>query len=333
MTCRSCRDRAADGCLDRTGTAPAPEYTPFVYVVYDLEPDRSVTMNVLPPHHPFVKAFGLAQRRWLNAAAKVIVLGEYMGEHLTRTYGVPPQNIEAISVGSDPDEIVPGPKASRFRAQHGISGFLVLYSGNFGRYHNFDTLLNAAGMLKETHPQISFALVGDGAQKSHIMQRVAEEELTNVRLFEFVAKEDYADLLASADLSFVTLEPGMEGLCVPSKFYSILASGRPVLATVSPLSEVARVIDEAQAGVHMEQSATDALTAAVVRLSEHPDETARMGRNARHVLEDQYSMREVARRYYAVLQAACRPQEAAPLPVLPPTVAEHRSTAETSSDK
>lgn len=306
--------------------------TPFVYIVYDLEPDRSVTMNVLPPSHPFVRAFGAAQRRWLNAAAKVIVLGEYMGEHLTRTYGVPPENIEAISVGSNPDEIVPGPKASRFRAKHAISGFLVLYSGNFGRYHNFDTVLDAARLLKDTHPQISFALVGDGAQKAHIVQRIASEELTNVRLFEFVAKEDYADLLASADLSFVTLEPGMEGLCVPSKFYSILASGRPVLATVAPLSEVARVIDEAQAGVHMEQSATEALAAAVVRLSEHPDEAARMGRNARRVLEDQYSMREIARRYHAVLEAACRPQGAAPVSPHLSTI-DHLSTAETSSDK
>ncbi len=301
--------------------------TPFVYIVYDLEPDRSVTMKVLPKKHLFVLAFGAAQRRWLNSAAKVIVLGEYMGEHLTRTYGVPPQNIEAISIGSDPAEIVPSAKSSRFRAKHEISGFLVLYSGNFGRYHNFDTVLDAAGLLRDTHPQISFALVGDGAQKAHIAQRVAEEALSNVRMFDFVAKEDYADLLASADLSFVTLEPGMEGLCVPSKFYSILASGRPVLATVSPLSEVARVIDEAQAGIHMEQSATDALAAAVVRLSEHPAEAEQMGRNARRVLEDQYSMAEVARRYYAVLQASCPPQSSAPVP------APHLSAAETSSEK
>ena len=307
--------------------------TPFVYIVYDLEPDRSVTMKVLPPKHPFVQAFGAAQKRWLRSAAKVIVLGEYMGEHLTRTYGVPPENIEAISIGSNPTEIVPGPKASRFRAVHGISGFLVLYSGNFGRYHNFDTVLDAARLLRDTHPQISFALVGDGAQKSHIVERVAAEELTNVRLFDFVAKEDYADLLASADLSFVTLEPGMEGLCVPSKFYSILASGRPVLATVSPLSEVARVIDEAQAGVHMDQSATEALAAAVVALSEHPAEAERMGRNARRVLEDQYSMAEVARRYHAVLQAACRPQNASSLPVPHLSPAEHLSTADHSSEK
>ncbi len=286
--------------------------TPFVYIIYDLEPDRSVTMKVLPERHPFVRVFGAAQRYWLQAAEKIVVLGEHMGEHLTRTYGVSAQKIAAIPIGSNPDEIVPGPKASRFRAAHGIDGFLVLYSGNFGRYHNFDTVLDAAGMLRDTHPQISFALVGDGAQKAHIAGRVAGESLSNVRLFEFVPKSEYGDLLASADLSFVTLEPGMEGLCVPSKFYSILASGRPVLATVSPLSEVARVIDEADAGVHMEQSESARLAEAVVALSEDPDRAARLGRNARRVLEEQYSMARVARQYHAVLGAACRRPEAAP---------------------
>lgn len=307
--------------------------TPFVYIVYDLEPDRSVTMKVFPPKHPFVRVLQSAQRRWLNAAAKVVVLSEYMGEHLTQAYGVPQKNIASISIGSDPQEIVPGSKSSRFRARHGISGFLVLYSGNFGRYHNFDTVLDAARLLRDTHPQIGFALVGDGAQKGHIVQRVTDEALSNVRLFDFVAKEDYADLLASADLSFVTLEPGMEGLCVPSKFYSILASGRPVLATVSPNSEVARVIDEAQAGIHMEQSATERLAAAVVALSEDPAEAERMGRNGRYVLEEYYSTAEAARKYYAVLQAVCRPSGNIPLSVSPLSTADHLSTADTAPEK
>ena len=278
--------------------------TPFVYIIYDLEPDRSVAMKVFSQNHPAAQLFRWGQRRWLHSAAKVIVLGKSMGEHLSRNYGLPPQKIEAIAIGSNPSEIVPGPKSSRFRAEHGLSGFLVLYSGNFGRYHNFDTILDAARELRDTHPAISFALVGDGAQKAHIVRRVHEDNLGNVRLFDFVAKDDYADLLASADASLVTLEPGMEALCVPSKFYSILASGRPVLATVSPNSEVARVIDEAQAGVHMEQAATGRLVAAVVALAGNPALAEQMGRNARRVLEEKYSMAQVAYQYYAVLQEA-----------------------------
>ena len=283
--------------------------TPFVYIVYDLEPDRSVAMKMLPAKHPVVKLFRQSQGRWLRAAAKVVVLGEYMGEYLSRTYDVPMQNIQAIPIGSNPAEIVPGPKASRFRAEHGLSGFVVLYSGNFGRYHNFDAVLDAAARLKDNYSNISFVLVGDGAQKGHIKQRMEDEDLSNVRLFDFVAKDAYADLLASADVSLVTLEPGMEGLCVPSKFYSILASGRPVVATVSPVSEVARVIDEAHAGVHLEQTAAEDLASALIALMEHPARTEQMGRNARCVLEEKYSMSQVARQYHAVLhEAVSQPQ-------------------------
>ncbi len=308
--------------------------TPFVYIVYDLEPDRSVAMKMLSAAHPVVKLFRHGQRRWLRAAAKVIVLGEYMGEHLSHAYGVPLQNIEAIPIGSNPAEIVPGPKSSRFRAEHGLSGFVVLYSGNFGRYHNFDTILDAAAKLKDSHPGISFALVGDGAQKGHIAGRVREEALSNVRLFDFVAKDAYADLLASADVSLVTLEPGMEGLCVPSKFYSILASGRPVLATVSPKSEVARVIDEAQAGVHLEQTATEPLVSALIALMEHPARTEQMGRNARCILEEKYSTAHVARQYHAVLHAAAsQPQKAVRLGIPPLSAADVQlSTADSSEN-
>ncbi len=301
--------------------------TPFVYIVYDLEPDRSVAMKMLPAKHPVVKLFRQSQGRWLRAAAKVVVLGEYMGEYLSRTYDVPLQNIEAIPIGSNPAEIVPGPKASRFRAEHGLSGFVVLYSGNFGRYHNFDAILDAAARLKDSHSGINFALVGDGAQKGHIRQRVEAEDLCNVRLFDFVAKDAYADLLASADVSLVTLEPGMEGLCVPSKFYSILASGRPVVATVSPKSEVARVIDEAQAGVHLEQAATEHLVSALIALMEHPARTEQMGRNARCVLEEKYSLSQVARQYHAVLHQAVSPPPPLRLPV-PPLSSSALSAAE-----
>lgn len=145
---------------------------PFVYIIYDLEPDRLVTMKMLPHNHLVTRIFRQSQKRWLHSAAKVVVLGQYMGEHLTETYGLSAQNIEVIPIGSDPREIVPGPKQSKFRTEHGLQGFVVLYSGNFGRYHNFNTILDAAKMLQDQRPDIQFVLVGGGAQKDHIASRI-----------------------------------------------------------------------------------------------------------------------------------------------------------------
>ena len=295
--------------------------TPFVYVVYDLEPDRSVTMKMLSRTHPIARLFRSSQKQWLHAASKVVVLGRCMREYLGQAYDLPEHLVAVIPIGSDPNEIVPASRDTRFRALHAIEGFVVLYSGNFGRYHDFDTILDAALVLKgkqknigqnraPEHPgqdfysanDIQFILVGSGAQKAHIARRIADEKIGNVRLFDFVSKEDYADLLASANVSLVTLEPGMEGLCVPSKFYSILASGRPTIAAVSPRSEVALVIDEAQCGVHLIQGDVDQLVSNLISLAAHPAEVESMGRNARRVLEEKYSTQGLARQYYAAFE-------------------------------
>ena len=287
--------------------------TPFVYVVYDLEPDRSVTMKMMARTHPFVRLFRGSQKRWLHSASRVVVLGRCMREYLEEAYDLPEHRIEVIPIGSDPNEIVPAPRSTRFRALHRLNGFVVLYSGNFGRYHDFDTVLDAAKALKngggEGAPDIQFVLVGRGAQKAHIEQRIADENIGNIRLLDFVAKEDYADLLASADVSLVTLEPGMEGLCVPSKFYSILASGRPAVAAVSPRSEVARVIDEAQCGVHLPQGDVGRLAGVLKHLAAHPAEVEAMGRRARQVLEERYTTQGLARQYHETFQRLLQSQQ------------------------
>lgn len=292
--------------------------TPYVYVVYDLEPDRSVTMKMMTPGHPLVRLFRGSQRRWLHSAGKVVVLGRCMREYLGRTYDLPEHKVEVIPIGSDPNVIVPAPRDTRFRAMHGIRGFVVLYSGNFGRYHDFDTVLDAAKVLADGGgapvKDLQFVLVGGGAQKAHIARRIAHEKIGNVRLFEFVSKEDYADLMASADVSLVTLEPGMEGLCVPSKFYSILASGRPVVAAVSPRSEVALVIDEARCGVHLIQGDTARLVDVLTHLASHPAEVEGMGRNARCVLEDKYSTQRLARQYHDAFQQVALSRKKRPQP-------------------
>jgi glycosyltransferase involved in cell wall biosynthesis len=145
--------------------------------------------------------------------------------------------------------------------------------------------------------------VGGGAQKKRIEESVEKENIRNVHLFPFVDQADYADLLASADVSLVTLEPGMEGLCVPSKFYSILASGRPTIALVSTNSEVARVVMEADCGVQVGQGDAEALARAVQDLASHPQRVDEMGRNARVILLERYSSAHISRAYYEAIIA------------------------------
>jgi colanic acid biosynthesis glycosyl transferase WcaI len=279
--------------------------TPFIYIVYDLEPDRSVTMHVFGRAHPFVWIFRLGQSAWLKAASRIVVLGRCMRDYVSRSYDLPQAKIDVIPIGANENQIVPGRRQSAFRRKHGIGGFVVLYSGNFGRYHDFDTILDAAKGLLEKNPDIKVVLVGGGAQEEHIAGRVANERIDNVKIFDFVSAEDYSDLLASADVSLVTLEPGMEGLCVPSKFYSILASGRPVVAMLSQQSEVSLVINESNCGIQVDQGASEKLIDSLVWLAEHPVERQLMGNAARAALVERFGTKIIATQYYEVFKAAC----------------------------
>jgi glycosyltransferase involved in cell wall biosynthesis len=221
-----------------------------------------------------------------------------MRGHLARVYVLPEGRVEVIPNWSDPDEIAPLDRETRFRAAHALTGTIVLYAGNFGKYQNFDNILDAAKRLRTSCPDVQFVFVGDGARREYLADRMEREALENCRILPFVPAADFPDLLASADVSLVTLEPGAEGLGVPSKFYNILASGRPTVAIVGEDSEVARVLEEADCGVRVDQGAPEQLAAVLERLHAHPEERARLGRNAREALLGRFTLRHVAEQYH-----------------------------------
>jgi glycosyltransferase involved in cell wall biosynthesis len=274
---------------------------PYVYVIYDLDPDRTIALKVMEPGSKPVKALRSLQTKWLHGASRVIAIGRCMKDHLVRAYGVAPEKVDVVEVGADPDVVRPLPRPTRFREQNGLEGFVVLYSGNFGQYHDFETILGAAEKLKG---EATFVLVGGGHKKKQVEQAVADRKIENVRIFPFVPEEDLADLLASADMNIVTLEPGMEGLCVPSKFYTCLASGRPTLALMSAEVEVSRVIDEADCGARVEIGDVDGMVGVIRKAKQDPEKLEIQGCNARKVFERLYTSDRVVDKLDASLRQA-----------------------------
>ena len=276
---------------------------PYVYLIHDLYPDLAVALGVLPREHPVARVFHRAQRSWLHSAQRVVVIGRCMRDYLEENYSLAPKKIEVISNWSDEEAIRPRDKNTEFRRKNGITGFVVLYAGGFGQYQNFDCILDAAKLLGDD-AEVTWVFVGEGTRKNDITARIKAEQLGNVRLFPFVPDDEFADLLASADVSLVTLEAGAEGLGVPSKFYNIMASGRPTVALVSPTCEVARVLEEADCGVRVEQGNAEALAQTIRELASSPGKVERMGQNARHVFEEKYTLPQIAAHFYRVFQEA-----------------------------
>ena len=282
--------------------------TPYVYMIYDLEPDRIVALGVKSADSRFVKLFSKMQTGWLHKAARVIAIGRCMREKLVTGYDLNPKMIDVVEIGADPKAVVRQGRETNFRKKHGIDGFIVMYSGNMGRYHDFDTLLGAAEQLLHTDPDVHFALIGRGAKLEHIKTQIAERNLTNVKLYGFVPEEEFSDMLASADMSMVTVEQGMEGICVPGKFYAFLSSGRPILALMGPESEVSMVVEENNIGYRVTVGDVPAFVAAVLDGKANPQRIDEMGARARKVFDELYTSDHVTQKMYESLAQAAKQQ-------------------------
>lgn len=274
---------------------------PYWYIIYDLEPDRAVVVGVADAGSWKTKLLGWWQRKWMHQAERVVVLGRCMKDHVQRAYSLPSEKLEVIATGDDDEAIKPMQKGSAFRAGLPSDGFLALYSGNFGRYHDFTPILDAAEDLKPD-PRFRFLLVGGGHKRDEVKAEAAARGLTNVEVRGFVEPEEYPCLLAAADASIVTLEEKMEGLCVPSKFYSFLASGRPVLALMKPHAEVALVVAEEGCGRVVNSEMRGELARVLTELAAERRELEEMGAKARRALEEKYSSRRIAERFAALIK-------------------------------
>lgn len=220
----------------------------------------------------------------LRGATMNVAIGERMREHFAAR-GIPQTKLCVIENWADPETVRPKPAAaSSLRSKLGLlDRFVVGYSGNLGRAHEFETLLGAAKLLSDD-PRFVFLMIGGGAKMDALKKSVAANRLDSFRFLPYQPRAALEDSLAAADVHIVSLIPALEGLIVPSKFYGILAAGRPVIFIGDRDGDVSRVIDRAQCGRSVDQGNSNLLAEELRKLSTEPEILGYMGRNARRLL-------------------------------------------------
>lgn len=217
-----------------------------------------------------------------------IAIGELMAERLKHE-GIPDHKITIIHNWADGDQLHPIPREQNplRSAWHLQDKFVIGYSGNFGRSHDFTTLLNTAEALKD-RKDIVFLLIGGGAQLPNIQKTCLAKDLKNVIIKPYQARTRLSESLSVADAHLISLKPNLEGLIVPSKFYGILAVGRPVIFIGSADGELAKIIKLENLGQLVTQGSQEQLTAAIEILSKH-DNLIPLQKKARLLFETHFS--------------------------------------------
>lgn len=289
--------------LGAAGWAAAQRWrVPFVFNIQDVFPDVAVELGAIS--NPLViKAASWLERWSYRRADAVTVLSDDLRDNLVaKIDGTVPDPVDRIRVIPnfvDTERIRPGdPEAGAYRAEYGLVGKkVVMYAGNVGFSQSLDLVLAAARALVD-RPDVAFVINGGGSARADLQEQASG--LPNVTFVDFQPKERLPEVLAAADIHVVPLRRGLARSSVPSKTYSILAAGRPVVASVDEGTEVARVVERAGAGLAVPPDDPDAFTNAVTKLLDAPAQAQEMGRAARAFVERWASPAAVAERYEAL---------------------------------
>ncbi len=274
---------------------------PNIYNVQDINPDVLIKLGIL--RNPL----GIAFSKWLERfvyrhSDHITVLSEGFRRNLTRK-GVPDHKLTIIPNFVDTEFIQPLPCENGFRKQCGLQGkFVVLYAGNLGHSQNIEHLLACAELLHD-QKDIAFVIVGNGSRRPYLESLAREMGLSNVHFLPFQPREQVPHIYAAADVSVVTLKKEIALDSVPSKAYTIMASGRPVIAAVDPDSDAWELVSRAGAGICVPPEDPQALAGAIQKL--YADQTLReqLGRSGRNYVEKHHTRRLVARRYHELLNS------------------------------
>lgn len=259
---------------------------PAVHWAQDVYPEIAEELGVIPKNGWLARLLRTVSTQALHRHHRVVTVGRCMQERIVRR-GYPKARTRVIP-NWPPDTVHPVPhEANDFRAAHDLQDrFVVMYSGNMGLAHPFDTVLDAAARVQRTHPDMFFAFVGDGPRKQALHTQVHERGLDNVRFFPYQPMETLAHSLSAADVHIVTMQPKLTGLVVPSKLYGVLAAGRPAVFIGPPRSEAAQVLREHTCGSVLDRPAADELADTLREWYAGAEERSAAGQRARRAVED-----------------------------------------------
>ena len=266
---------------------------PLVFNVQDVYPDIAVAVGALR-NRRLIRLASRVERMSYDGADAVTVLSSDLRQNVaakTRD----PAKVRVIPNFVDTDAIRPAPNENSYRREFGLTGkTVVMYAGNVGFSQPLSIFVEAARRLRH-RDEVVFVVNGAGSGLDDVKSAAAG--LTNIVFVPLQPDERVSEVLAAADIHTVLLRRGLAQSSVPSKTYSILASGRPLVASVDGGTEVSTLIDDAKAGIAVPPDDADSFVAAVGELIDDQVRRVEMGKAAREHVAQWMSPAAVAAAY------------------------------------
>jgi glycosyltransferase involved in cell wall biosynthesis len=252
---------------------------PLVVISQDVFPEVAVELDRLD-NPALIAALRFAIRFYLQRADRVVAIGETMRLRL-EAKGADPARVVVIPNWVDAGALGPRPHENAWAREHELDGtFVVMHSGNIGHAQDLDALVRAATFLRDLD-DLRIVLIGGGARRDELKALARLLEVEQIRFFGYQPREVLPESLSAAHVHVVGLARGLSGYVVPSRFYGVLAVGRPVIAAADADSETAKIVDDVGCGVVVPPGRPELLAAAIRRAYDGDLDLAAMGERGR----------------------------------------------------
>lgn len=274
-----------------------------IYNLQDIFPDSLVTSGICRENSFLMKIGHAMENFTYRNADHIITITDDMKANIMKK-GVPEDKISVVRNWIDTDKVKHISREDNLlfdELKLPRDGFYVVYAGNLGKVQGVDVILKTASLMKNNR-DIKFVIFGNGSEEENLKKIVNDKHLDNVLMLPLQPIERASEVYSMADVSIISCTPGTGGSGMPSKTWTIMAAGVPIIASFDMPSEMERTIEEAECGFCTRAGDENELTEKIIRVFGDSRLKKCLGQNARRYAEKNVSKAEAVEKYIKLIE-------------------------------
>ena len=176
----------------------------------------------------------------------------------------------------------------------------MLYAGNIGLAQEWDLVLNLAKEIK--NELITIWIIGEGVKKEYLKSQIEKHQLSNIKLLSYQDRKYMPVINLFADFHFIAMDKSMENEGFPSKVYSIMASGRPVVIVSSENTPITSFLRDTDTSLLVTDHSLSGFKNAVLKLARDKELRIYLGANGRKIIDQDYTKEKVINQYVTLFE-------------------------------
>ena len=272
-----------------------------IYNLQDIFPDSLVTSGICEEHSLLVKVGRIMENFTYRNADMIITITDDMKDNVVFK-GADPEKVSVIRNWIDVERIKPiEPGKNKLYSDLNLSHdkFYVVYAGNLGKVQGVEVILEAAALLNDQE-NIHFVIFGNGSEEENIKKKA--KKLANLSVFPLQPMNRVSEVYSLGNVSIIPCKPGTGLSGMPSKIWTIMATGTAIIASFDLGGEMERTICEAECGYCVQAGDAYALANTIERLHEEPELAIMMGANGRKYVEKKASKKQAVKKYIEIIE-------------------------------